>query len=366
MKIAVEAQRIFRRNKHGMDYVVLEILRVLQRIDQENEYWIYTAPGEDVCLKESGNFHIVTLNSGFYLYWEQVLLPAAVRKLKPDLLHCTSNTAPLFPHAPLLLTLHDIIFLEEKTGKNNSLYQKLGFIYRRMFVPKVVKKCRKIITVSNYEKDAIVAAGLAEAGRVEVVYNGFGAEFNAGAASDKREYILFLGNPDPKKNTARTLEAYSIYLKKSDRKLPLKLADLSPENLMKYLQEIGCPEVFGHIECIGYIPHSELPSVYGGAAVFLSTSVRESFGIPQLEAMACGAPAVVSNVSALPEIAGNGAVLVNPFKPEEIAEAMLKLENDKEFRTKATEYGYERVKMFSWEKAARQTLTLYKTEGNSK
>lgn len=365
MKIAVEAQRIFRVNKHGMDFVVLEILRVLQKIDKENEYWVFVAPGDDVCLEETPNFHIVTLNSNFYLYWEQVLLPRAVRKIKPDLLHCTSNTAPLFPGCPLLLTLHDIIFMEKKTGSNNSTYQKLGRIYRRFFVPKVLKKCQKIITVSNYEKVQIVSAGLEKPERIEVIYNGFGQEFNASAAKQNREYILFLGSPDPKKNTVRTLEAYSIYHQESDRKLPLKVADLSRENVLMYLQNIGCPEIIDSIDCAGYISHDELPATYGGAAAFLSTSVRESFGIPQLEAMACGAPVVVSNASALPEIAGQGAVLVDPFNPRDIAEALLRLERDDKFREDAVLYGYERVKLFSWENAARQTLALYESETRS-
>lgn len=363
MKIAVEAQRIFRKNKHGMDYVVLEILRILQIIDKQNEYWVFVAPGEDVCLKETENFHIVTLSSNFYLYWEQVLLPAAVRKVKPDLLHCTSNTAPLFPGAPLFLTLHDIIFMERKTGSNNSTYQRLGRIYRRFFVPKVLKKCRKVITVSNYEKDQIADAGLVEPERIKVIYNGFGKEFNSSAASETRDYILFLGSPDPKKNTLRTLKAYSIYLKKSSLKMPLKIADLSRENLEIYLNQIGCPEIIDKIICAGYIPHSELPSAYGHAAAFLSTSVRESFGIPQLEAMACGTPTVVANASALPEIAGEGAVLASPFDPEEMADALLHLENDEEYRKSAVEYGYERVKLYSWDKAAKQTLALYESEG---
>lgn len=365
MKIAVEAQRIFRVNKHGMDFVVLEILRVLQKIDTKNEYFVFVAPGDDVCLEETPNFHIVTLNSNFYLYWEQYLLPKAVREIKPDILHCTSNTAPLFPGCKLLLTLHDIIFMERKTGSNKSAYQRLGRIYRRFFVPKVLKKCSRIITVSNYEKVQIVSAGLEKPERIKVIYNGFGKEFNVSAAKDSREYILFLGSPDPKKNTVRTLEAYSIYYRESDRKLPLKVADLSRENVLMYLQSIGCPEIIDSIDCAGYISHDELPATYGGAAAFLSTSVRESFGIPQLEAMACGAPVVVSNASALPEIAGQGAVLVDPFSPKDIADALLRLERDDKFRADAVQYGYERVKMFSWENAARQTLELYESEAGS-
>ena len=114
MKIAIEAQRIFRKEKHGMDYVALETIRELQKIDQQNEYFILVSPGDDVCLQESANMHIVTVNWPSYPLWEQIGLPLALKKIKPDLLHCTSNTAPVYGNIPLVLTLHDIIFLEKK------------------------------------------------------------------------------------------------------------------------------------------------------------------------------------------------------------------------------------------------------------
>ena len=360
MKIAIEAQRIFRPNKHGMDFVVLEILRVLQRTDTENEFWVFVAPGEDVCLKDSANFHIVTLGSGFYPLWEQVLLPRAVRKLRPDLLHCTSNTAPLFPGCPLVVTLHDIIFLEKKTGSNSSTYQNLGRIYSRFVVPKVARRCQRLITVSNFEKGQITAAGVAPAEKVSVIHNGFGTEFNTDAASQERDYLFFLGAPNPKKNTRGTLAAYARYLDKSEKKLPLKIADLSEENVKGYLEEICRPEILDHIECAGYIPHSELPKVYGGAAAFLYTSIRESFGIPQLEAMACATPTIVSNTSALPEVAGEGAILVDPLDPEQISDALVRLETDADFNAAAVAYGLERVGQFSWENSASKTIALYR------
>ena len=104
MKIAIEAQRIFRKEKHGMDYVALETIRELQKIDQQNEYFILVSPGDDVCLQESANMHIVTVNWPSYPLWEQIGLPLALKKIKPDLLHCTSNTAPVHGNIPLVLT----------------------------------------------------------------------------------------------------------------------------------------------------------------------------------------------------------------------------------------------------------------------
>lgn len=155
MKIAIEAQRIFRKEKHGMDYVALETIRELQKIDQQNEYFILVSPGDDVCLQESANMHIVTVNWPSYPLWEQIGLPLALKKIKPDLLHCTSNTAPVYGNIPLMLTLHDIIFLEKKQGKNQSMYQRLGRFYRKIIVPQILTKCKRIITVSHFECNRI-------------------------------------------------------------------------------------------------------------------------------------------------------------------------------------------------------------------
>lgn len=135
MRIAIEAQRIFRPNKHGMDFVALESIKELQKKDHENEYFIFVSPGEDHCLRESDNLRIIELHCPTYPLWEQVALPRAVAKIKPDLLHCTSNTAPIHCPVPLVLTLHDIIFMEPRKSGNKSLYQNMGWHYRRLVVP---------------------------------------------------------------------------------------------------------------------------------------------------------------------------------------------------------------------------------------
>ncbi|MCR5002761.1 MAG: glycosyltransferase family 4 protein [Bacteroidales bacterium] len=364
MKIAIEAHRIFRENKHGMDFVVLEMLRCLQKLDKVNEYYVLTAGGPDICLEETSNFHILNISAPGYALWEQVALPMAVRKIRPDLLHCTSNTAPLCPGCrKLVITLHDVIFLEKASGQNPSLYQRLGRVYRRLVVPRVVKKSTAIVTVSNYEKQRIVEIAGIPADKIYTVYNGYSLNFKQKSAG--QEYLFFLGNTDPKKNTAGTLAAYAIYLQKSQKKLPLWIADLSEENVRNIAAEIGHEEILDHIKCLGYVRNTDLPDIYNKCMAFLYTSLRESFGIPSLEAMACGAPVVASNTSAIPEILGDGALLVNPRDPAEIASALLSLETDASFRKKVSDYGLQRVKNYSWENTARAYLDLYTKIGNS-
>lgn len=372
MKIAIEAQRIFRPNKHGMDFVALETLRCLQRIDTRNEYFVFVSPGSDRCLAESDNLHIIEVTTPSYPLWEQVGLPRAVRRVAPDLLHCTSNTAPVWCAAPLVLTLHDIIFLERQQAANKSLYQKMGRLYRRLVVPRILDKCEKIVTVSEFERQRILSSLGLDPERLVAIHNGYNPCFRP--LDDFREttrrylpeerYLFFLGNTDPKKNTAGTLRAYAAYVRRSAAPLPLLVADLKAEAADALLRENGIEEVRDWLRLPGYIPNSDLPAIYNGASVFLYTSLRESFGIPLLEAMACGTPVVTSNTSAIPEVAGEGAILVDPLDADAIADVLLRLETDAEFRAAQCAYGLERVKRFSWEATARSLLALYESLGS--
>ena len=244
MKIAIEAQRIFRPNKHGMDFVALETIRELQKMDHENEYFIFVSPGEDRCLESSENMHIIELKCPTYPLWEQMALPRAVKRIKPDLLHCTSNTAPLHCPVPLVLTLHDIIYLEKRQSSSQSWYQEMGWHYRRLVVPRILPKCKKIITVSQFERK-------------------------------------------------RILEAL-------------------------------------------HLPSEQLVAVYNGT------------------------PIIAGNTSAMPEIAGEKALLVDPFISEDITEGILRLENDDKFYHQQVEYGVIRSKLFSWNNTAKSLLEIYR------
>lgn len=367
MIIGIEAQRIFRKNKHGMDYVVLQEIKELQQIDTENEYYVFVKPGEDRCVESTKNVHIIELTCPSYPLWEQWALPRAAKKYGVEILHCTSNTAPIWCNIPLVLTLHDIIFLEPRDKQNHSLYQNMGWLYRRLDVPKILNKCRRIITVSNFEMENIISKLGIPRERMAMIYNGYNNWFKPiEETSDVTKkyiadegYFFFLGNTDPKKNTERTLVAYSKYLQQSDVKRKLLMADLDAEYLNGIIQRNHIENIKEHILMPGYIVNSDLPYIYNGAFAFLYTSLRESFGIPLLEAMACGTPVITSNTSSMPEIAGHNAILVNPESSDEIAEMMLQLERDEDFYEKQKAIGLERAKLFSWRKNAEQLLRLY-------
>lgn len=367
MIVGIEAQRIFRKNKHGMDYVVLQEIKELQQIDTENEYYVFVKPGEDRCVESTKNVHIIELACPSYPLWEQWALPRAAKKYGVEILHCTSNTAPIWCNIPLVLTLHDIIFLEPRDKQNHSLYQNMGWLYRRLDVPRILNKCRRIITVSNFEMENIISKLGIQRERMAMIYNGYNNWFkpieDTSHVTQKyiadEGYFFFLGNTDPKKNTERTLVAYSKYLKQSDVKRKLLMADLDSEYLNGIIQRNHIENIKEHILMPGYIVNSDLPYIYNGAFAFLYTSLRESFGIPLLEAMACGTPVITSNTSSMPEIAGHDAILVNPESSDEIAEMMLQLESDEDLYRKQKALGLERAKLFSWRKTAEQLLALY-------
>jgi len=383
MKIGIEGQRLFRKKKHGMDMVALELIRNLQEIDLENEYFIFIKPDEDdSVLKETPNFRIVKLEGGSYPQWEQIALPKAAKSYGCEILHCTSNTAPIRCKIPLVVTLHDIIYMESGYLKilagSATSYQKFGNVYRKVVVPRVLKMSRKVITVSHFEKNRIAEFfEIKGDNRLTAVYNGVSEHFKP--VTDKSELIrvkekyhlpdlffFFLGNTDPKKNTKGTLKAFSDFLKQTGTSYKLVMLDYDRSELEKLLDDIGDKNLIDHIELTGYVINTDLPAIYCQSKVFLYPSLRESFGIPMLEAMACGVPVITSNTSSMPEVAGDAAVIIDPFKPEKITDALISLVNDEELRKRQIELGIRQAAKFSWKAMAQSVLEIYKEISNQK
>lgn len=372
MKIGIEGQRLFRRKKHGMDMVALELIKNLQDLDKTNEYVVFVAPGKDnTCIPNAPNFRIVELNGGPYPIWEQFALPKAVRAEKCDLLHCTGNTGPLRIRSPLILTLHDIIYLEKISilKKGGTWYQKFGNMYRRWIVPPVAKKAQKVVTVSHFEKKRIKNF-FGSGKNLVTVYNGVGEHFKK--ITDKvilenakikynlpDHFLFFLGNTDPKKNTVNVLKAFAGLNQKSSIHYTLVMLDFEENALQNVLEQIGYPQIRKDIHLTGYVPNTELPAIINQCTVFLYPSLRESFGIPILEGMACGVPVITSNTSSMPEIAADAALLVDPQNHYEIMEAILRVTEDKDFAHQLIHKGLNRAADFTWKKMATGYLQLY-------
>jgi glycosyltransferase involved in cell wall biosynthesis len=240
-----------------------------------------------------------------------------------------------------------------------------------MIVPKIVKMSKKIITVSHFEKIRIGQFfGMGLDSRLVAVYNGVSEHFKP--VNDQAElkrvkekyhlsdrYFFFLGNTDPKKNTKGTLQAFSDFLKQTGSDLKMVMLDYDQQELEKLLDDIGDKGLINQIVLTGYVVNTDLPAIYCQCELFLYPSLRESFGIPMLEAMACGAPVITSNTSSMPEVAGDAAAIIDPYKPEEITAAMIRILSDKELRDNMKAKGLIQAAKFSWKAMAENVLAVY-------
>ncbi len=379
MRIGIEAQRLFRIKKHGMDVVVLELIRNLQELDHQNEYVIFVKPDQDsAVIKESRNFRIVEVQGGIYPQWEQIALPKAARRQGCDILHCTSNTAPVSLNIPLVITLHDIIYMEGPMHKlltgGGTAYQRFGNLYRRWNVPRVLRKASRIITVSNFEKERIGDFFRISGEKLRAVHNGVSSHFqpvsdpieiarikNKYALPDR--YFFFLGNTVEKKNTPGTLKAFAMFRKETGLDIPLVMLDFDMGDLTRILEDIREPDLLRHIVLTGYVVNTDLPVIYALADLFLYTSYRESFGIPILEAQQSGTAVITSQTSSMPEVAGEGALLVDPYRPEEICQAMVSITGDPDLRSDLVRRGTVNAAKFSWRNMATDVLNIYRELG---
>ena len=223
--IYIEAQRLFRKQKHGMDIVAIELLKRLRNLSPSYQFHVLVKKDEDHCLDNSKSMTVSSLKSHFYPIWEQWFLPKTTGSNSRNILHCTGNTAPIFGKTPLLLTIHDLIFLEKNylfSKEGGSLYQRFGNFYRSIVVPIVARKAKHVITVSEYQRKIIINRLKLSPTKVSVVYNGVDNRFFNPAEPNANNkvlnkhgisfpYIFFMGNTEPRKNTLGAIKAFKIF-----------------------------------------------------------------------------------------------------------------------------------------------------------
>jgi len=372
MRIGIEAFKIFRKTKHGIDIVALEQIKRIQYLDRENEYFIFCFNDTDsYILENTKNVQIIRLPRIPSPIAEQFLLPFLALKYKLDILHSTGNTAPLFLHCKRLITLHDIIYLRKDILlKGGSIYQKIGNAYRRFIVPFVLPKADAIFTVSETEKLEIISSIPQLEDKISVIYNACSENFtikpegSSLASSLKYKlpstpYFLLLGNTDPKKNTKNALIAFHILLKKGLLNRKIVLTDIKESTVKKILHNCQLEGLEEHIVLTNYIQHHDMPDVYNKAFAFLYPSIRESFGLPIVEALSCGVPVITSNCSCMPEIASDAALLVDPFYPHSIAKGLELMETNHSLREVLIQKGLTRSKDFKWSTSIKKMIQLY-------
>lgn len=297
--------------------------------------------------------------------WTQFLLQRAARRAGVDLLHMPANVGPVHGPVPVVMTIHDLAVLRFPERFNRWFAG-----YARVVVPRAARAARQIIAPSEATRQDLVELMGLEPEVVHVVPNGVDPVFRPdpeAAAEVRRRYrlpdrfVLTVGSLEPRKNIPRLLRAFDT-LAARPAFADVKLVHVGPEG---WQNEAVAATLAGlrHRDrtCfLGYIDHADLPAVYGAATVLAYPSLFEGFGLPVLEAMACGTAVVTSNRSSLPEVAGAAGVLVDPESEEAIAEAVARVVEDAELRGTLEVAGIKEASRYSWNATARLTLDVYR------
>ena len=367
--ICIETQRLFRKRKYGMEVAALHWLRQLQKTKSGVQFKVLVKADEDECLQDTENVSVIKIPVKPYPVWEQIIMPGVAKKLGARLLHCTSNTAPLFTKIPLVVTIHDVIYMN-KNEYSGSAYQNFGNKYRRFIVPRIAKKAKAIITVSQFSKQEIMNALQIPGQKITVIYNGVNPRFKMEGNIEKNnsffdkyqlpnKYILHFGNTATRKNTLGVLLGFKKYVEENENPVNLVISGCRKEVILDLLLRHNLQQIQAYLYLPEYIHPDDLPLLYENAITFVCPSFSEGFGMPIIECMACGTPVITSNTTSLPEIAGNAALLVNPYNHGEIAHAIQQVVTQPELCQNLQALGFENVKRFNWENTVTETLKVY-------
>jgi len=375
MRIGIDA-RLTLRKRRGMGRVLLNIITHLAKLDQENQYILYLEREDKKnILPEGENFSKRVILPPNYPIWEQFSLPIVCKEDKLDILHCPANTRPILlpKEIKLIVTLHDVIYLKpfSEIPLSSSIYQNLGRIYRILCAKLLWKKINHIVTISEFSKCDIQNTLRIPPNRITVVPLGIDDFFfqknreNCEVILKKlgidSKFIFHLGGIAPTKNTKGAIKAYSLLVKKEEyRDLSLIIGGIPIKNnnqILQFVQHLGLKN---KVKFLDYVSDKKLKCLYTKAELFLFPSLYEGFGLPPLEAMACGTPVVASNSSSIPEVVEDTVILVNPENINEIKDGMDKILEDNELRNRLIEKGKNQAKKFEWNKAVKRLLQVYR------
>jgi len=368
MRIAFDATAI-PRLMAGAAVYTYELARALAAVDAENEYVIFargdhfddlpsTRPGLRV-------LKVRAASRPLRLLWEQTVLPLHLRGLRIDALHSPHHTTPLVPSGcRRVVTFHDLTFF--LLPRRYPLARRLYFQTMTRLSARVSDAV--IVPSETVRQDAVRILRLAPQ-RVYVTPEAAGPAFHPrddGAVDAVRRryglegpFLLSVGSLEPGKNRERLLQAFA---RLRARGLGHTLAVVG-QRAWRYEGEAPLARRLGladSVRFLGHVPQADLPALYSAADLFVFPSLYEGFGLPALEALACGTPVVASNVSAVPEVVGDAALQVPPFDVEALADAIERLLRDDGLRAELRERGLERAALFSWEKTAAQTVEVYR------
>jgi len=368
MRFAIDATSI-PRQMAGAGVYTYNLIRALAAVDRENEYVVFTkSDAFDDLNREDPPFRTIHVSLGSRparLLWEQFALPIHLRRRKIDVLHSPHHTAPLVvAGSRRVVTFHDLTFfiLPDR-------YPRKRRIYFQSVSRATARVAAALICPSQAVRDDIVRILHVRPEKVHPIAEAAAPEFQpikdkAALAQLRSRYglpdrfILSVGSLEPGKNRTTLLKAYAELRK---RGLEQKLV-VAGQRAWKFDGDLELVEDLGLQEDVlftGYVMPEEMPALYNAADLFVFPSLYEGFGLPVIEAMACGVPVVASNVSAIPEFASEAALLIDPRDAEQLCDSMERILRDKRLAATLKRRGIERAKEFSWERAARETVAVY-------
>ncbi len=332
------------------------------------EIYLFLKPGVDASLFED-RFKIVRFISGNAAERNLIELPMLAHRLKLDLLH-TQYFIPFNRPCPVVCTIHDICFEHYK-----DIFTRSEYIRQKVLVPYAAKKAKKIFTVSEFSKSDISKAYGIPSERIHVTWNAVNEHFGRmaepwlGEIGLRRKfgigdapYILTVGNLQPRKNLPRLIEAFKRLKSQNGTEgnhHGYKLVIVGKKAWMyENILQLADRE---DIVLTDYVTESDLIKLYNAAELFVYPSIFEGFGLPPLEAMACGTPVAVSETSSLPEVVGNAGMYFDPFDVESIKTTLQKMLTDQDLRECLAERGFEQVKRFSWTGSAQRIIDTYRS-----
>ena len=285
-----------------------------------------------------------------------VILGLCSWRYSRGVLFLPSYFPPVLSRLPFVFTIHDLNHLER--DENTSLLKRLYYL---LVIRVACKRASCILTVSEFSRNKIITWSNVSASKVINVSNGVDSCFSVMVKpfSPGYEYVLCVGNRKSHKNEARLVRAFNNALISSDIKLVF--TGVASSDLSKLIESLNLQS---RIVFLGYIPESDLPSVFRGSLGLAFPSLYEGFGLPVVEAMACGIPVLTSNTTSLPEVAGDAALLVNPESEDEIRDGIERLVTDRSLREELINKGLERAKLFSWDMVAARVQSVLNEVAN--
>jgi len=368
MRVAIDARKL---HDFGIGTYIRNLLRHLARIDHDTEFVLLCTEADlGVAAQLGPNFRSVLEPAPNYSIREQIHVPWVLRRERPDLFHAPHYVLPAAIHCNSVVTIHDCIHLMFP----QYLPNRMAYAYARAQMWTAAHRSDCILTVSDASKRDILHLFNIPPEKIVVVYNAIDAHFSVtphpDAVARVREryqldhrFLLYVGNIKPHKNLVRLIEAFSE-LRTGDLE-DLKLLIIGDEisKLPALRHAVHRHKLHKHVRFLGYVPDDQLAVLYRLAAVFVFPSLYEGFGLPPLEAMASGTPVVVSNVSSLPEVVGDAAVLVDPHDIDSIVDGLRCVLTNPTRADEMRRKGLERAREFSWERSVARTLEVYKRIG---